>query len=843
MDKRNKVELLAPAGNPKAFYGAVSAGADAVYLGGAKFGARAYAENFTEEELVACIRYGRLFGVKVYLTVNTLFKEQELEELSAYLKPLCEAGLKGVIVQDIGVLARIREAFPTLELHASTQMTLCTSYGAELLKAMGVSRIVPARELCLSELAEMKKRTGLEMETFIHGAMCYCYSGQCLFSSILGGRSGNRGRCAQPCRLPYKVKNMTKGQCYPLSLKDMCTIDHIPAFIESGIDSFKIEGRMKKPEYAAGVTAIYRKYIDHYYELRASLGPEQASKTFQISREDREILSTLYVRSQLQDGYYFKRNGREMVSLTNPAYSGTDEELLEHIRRVHLQDRPRRELEVEAEFLTGMPAKVTLRHGEAVGEAIGNSVQPARNQPVTEENIRRQLGKMGESPFAISEMQLQVSQNAFYPLKEINELRRQAIQALETALRKVEEQSDRTTHIFSYMNSSDYQKCEQESLLEQNRPSGSICETKKRPDQSMRNVKISNSSVISIFSEELSAFDAQAVNDQAADFRSDASQSAQFNFVPSEQFGWVISVRTLDQLKALEGYLSKELSEEVSEKSSKKGSERTNRLLLRRLYVDGDLLFQENRECLMLCRKIINRTPQLSQWESAERPKLLAVLPYILRGNDILYLEKLWNLTEQYDFDGFLVRSLDELGFVLKKEQESSRRTYLRTDAGVYVWNSETAKQLFPLTDGLCLPYELKASEQGRLLQGAESVCGRISWEKIVYGRIPLMVTANCVQKTTDRCTGKGDGLLWLEDRYHTEFPVLRTCSHCGNIIYNSVPLALFGDENRCKNIDALRLDFTIETGQELIQILRTCLEGNRLSQAHTTGHEKRGVE
>ena len=801
MEIRNKVELLAPAGSPQAFYGAVSAGADAVYLGGTKYSARAYAENFTEEELVACIRYGRLFGVKIYLTVNTLFKEQELEELTAYLKPLCDAGLKGVIVQDIGVLSRIREAFPALELHASTQMTLCTSYGAELLKTMGVSRIVPARELSLSELAEIKQRTQIELETFIHGAMCYCYSGQCLFSSILGGRSGNRGRCAQPCRLPYRVKNKTKGQCYPLSLKDMCTIEHIPVFIEAGIDSFKIEGRMKKPEYAAGVTAVYRRYIDQYYDLRERLGPEQALKAYQVSGEDREILSTLYVRSQLQDGYYFKRNGREMVTYTNPSYSGTNEELLEQIRREYLLDRPRLDVEVEAEFITGMPAKVILHHGETVGEATGNMVQPAKNQPVTEENLRRQLGKLGESSFAVSQMQLQISNDAFYPLKEINELRRQAVRALEISLFRAEEQHHENINKGNDIYDSKNKNIGHGSLFKYHRPAWSTCTSSNRPARSIcknqyqpgRSTEVGITSDIPVIS-------------------------------GVEPSGWAISVRTLDQLKALVGYFT----------------ERTSRLTLRRLYVDSDILLQEGRECSALCERIFNR---ISRWESTEKPKLLAALPYILRENDIPYMKKLWNFVVQYGFEGFLIRSLDELGFLLTKEQESSRRMYLRMDAGVYVWNSETAKLLSPLSDGFCLPYELKASEQSRLLQRTEAEHGRISWEKIVYGRIPLMITANCVQKTVDRCMGEGEDILWLEDRYHTEFPVLRTCAHCGNIIYNSVPLALWGDRDRWKKIDDLRLDFTIETGQELIQILQTYLEGNRPSRAHTTGHEKRGVE
>ncbi|MDE6064718.1 MAG: U32 family peptidase, partial [Lachnospiraceae bacterium] len=264
--KEKRVELLAPAGNYEGFLGAVRAGADAVYLGGEKFGARAYADNFTGEEICRAISYAHLFGRKVYLTVNTLLKDTELSELPAYLEPFYEAGLDGVIVQDIGAFLLIRDTFPGLKLHVSTQMTVTGSHAAKKLKEMGADRIVPARELSLKEIEKLKQDTGLEMETFIHGAMCYCYSGQCLFSSILGGRSGNRGRCAQPCRLPYQIAEggQQKKETYPLSLKDLCSISFLPKLIAAGIDSFKIEGRMKKPEYTAGVTAIYRKYIDLY---------------------------------------------------------------------------------------------------------------------------------------------------------------------------------------------------------------------------------------------------------------------------------------------------------------------------------------------------------------------------------------------------------------------------------------------------------------------------------------------------------------------------------------------------------------------------------------------------
>ncbi|MCH5337165.1 MAG: U32 family peptidase [Acetatifactor sp.] len=768
MEISKKVELLAPAGNLQAFYGAVNAGANAVYLGGSKFGARAYAENLTEEELVACIRYGRLFGVKVYLTVNTLLKEQEIQDLPGYLEPFYRAGLAGVIVQDIGALTIIRESFPCLELHASTQMTLCASYGPELLKTMGVNRIVPARELSLQELIDIKRRTGMELETFIHGAMCYCYSGQCLFSSILGGRSGNRGRCAQPCRLPYIVNSRKKGaQCYPLSLKDMCTIDCIPDLIEAGIDSFKIEGRMKKPEYAAGVTAIYRKYIDLYYELRQNLGAEKAAEIYQVVPEDRKALKTLYVRSQLQDGYYFRRNGREMITLANPAYSETKDELLEKINGEYLQNRRRLAVKVEAEFLVGKPASVSLSCKETVGKATGELVQPSRNQPVTEEDLRRQLGKLGDTPFEASEMQILLEENAFYPLKQMNELRRKSAEALEQELIKARECKK--------------SEVQQKIWSASNRPAQSIKCIKNRPIQST---------------------------------------------------AYSISVAAMEQLRVLAEFQTDKKSEQ--------------KLALQHVYVNSDLLIERYNECLALMKQINTAGADVTAEKNVTSgTELLAALPYVMRQSDLAYMEKIWSLAEKGEIDGFLVRSLDELGFLLNREQKSKKGVKIRTDAGVYIWNLSTAQSLSVLTDGFCIPYELNAHEQRKLIENSSSEDGHfLSWEKIIYGRIPMMITANCVQKTTDICIKDGQGVLWMKDRYQTDFPVLRNCAHCVNIIYNSVPLALFGEQNRVNGIDVLRLDFTIETEQEVVQVLRACMDGLSLKRGtYTTGHEKRGVD
>ena len=309
-----KAELLAPAGSYETMEAAIAAGADAVYIGGGRFGARAYADNPGEEQLLRAIDYVHLHGKKLYLTVNTLLKEQELqEELYGYLAPLYREGLDAVIVQDLGVLRFIKQNFPGLPIHASTQMTITGVEGAKLLKEAGAVRVVTARELSLEEIRAIWEATHMEIESFVHGALCYCYSGQCLMSSLIGGRSGNRGRCAQPCRLPYQVWQQNRrlngrDSSYPLSPKDMCTVRLLPQILEAGVCSLKIEGRMKKAEYTAGVVEIYRKYLDRYLS-----GDRQP----QVSREDYQQLLDLYNRDGFHESYYRQRNGKNMMALKN----------------------------------------------------------------------------------------------------------------------------------------------------------------------------------------------------------------------------------------------------------------------------------------------------------------------------------------------------------------------------------------------------------------------------------------------------------------------------------------------------------------------------------------------
>ena len=405
-----KIELLSPAGNIDCFYAAMAAGADAVYAGGPRFGARAYAGNFTEEEFIEAIGYAHLFDKKLYMTLNTLMKEDELAEFCDYFRPYYEAGLDGVIVQDIGLIRLLRREFPLLPVHASTQMALTGVYGAKYLKHMGAERIVPARELSLKEIKKIHDNVDIEIEVFIHGAMCYCYSGMCLMSSFLGGRSGNRGRCAGPCRQPYG-----KDGKYLLSMKDLCSIELLPEIIDAGACSLKIEGRMKSPEYVSGVTGIYRKYLDQYYE--------KGRDGFKVSKKDLETLVNLYSRSGLNTGYFKKHNGYDMVTIERGSYSTS---------------KPK-DFKIEKKQL-GIKGEIKVHVGEplelkAIYENFevclkGGLVEEAAKQAMGEEALRKQLYKTGNTDFYFEDFVYDIEGSAFVPVKQLNELRRQVLQIL-----------------------------------------------------------------------------------------------------------------------------------------------------------------------------------------------------------------------------------------------------------------------------------------------------------------------------------------------------------------------------------------------------------------------------
>ena len=805
------MELLAPAGNYESFIGAINAGADAVYLGGEKFGARAYADNFTEEEICRAIRHAHLFKRKVYLTVNTLIKESEFPELIPYLTPFYQAGLDGVIVQDIGAFLAIGEAFPDLKLHVSTQMTVTGAYGANMLKEMGAVRIVPARELSLEEIRTMKEETGLELETFIHGAMCYCYSGQCLFSSILGGRSGNRGRCAQPCRLPYRTEDIsgktkklpfqndrrqvqdTKEQ-YPLSLKDMCSIAFLPKLIEAGIDSFKIEGRMKKPEYAAGVTAIYRKYIDLYYE-KGILG-------YKVAQSDIDMLSSLYIRSGIQDGYYFKHNGADMVTLSSPAYNGSDEGLLKNIRRQYIETPIKKEIQIKAEFAIGKEALLTLKNGDTEITVTGDFVQPAAKQPITEENIKTALSKLGNTSFAVKEenMILSLDEGAFYSLKALNDLRRVGVRALEEEICN--------KYLIKERDSSKIRTCK-------SFPHGEKTDAEQTAVHASVNTQGQTAVHVTVNTQE------QTVVHVAVNTQEQLAALVETNFVPD-----ILYVDS--ELAEMTSAFVKEIRAKFALKSDRNLNKDIN---------DG-------------CAKVT--------------PAVYIALPYIVRKKDMLYLERILPALEEAD--GVLVRNTESYYWLNQHGYQGK----INTDAGIYSFNRRTLDFWQKKADICCLPYELNRKEICRLLSGKEPVQKTINitsteeneavrtriennrTEQIVYGRIPLMLTANCVAKTTGKCkkgTGEEKEGLLLTDRYQKKFPVETRCGQCYNIIYNTVPLSLHEKVAAGRIPYPIRVQFTVESAEEtkaVICFFQDVLNGKTAAvpyAEYTLGHEKRGVE
>ena len=403
---RNKdFELLAPAGNLEILKGVIESGADAVYVGGSMFGARAYANNFTEEELLEAIDFAHLRGVKVYLTVNTLIKNSEFSKLYDYLLVYYKRGLDAVIVQDLGVVKAIHEYFPSMEIHTSTQMTVTGADGVRFLSQFGVTRVVMAREVSLAEMKCIHEETGMELEAFVHGALCYSYSGQCLFSSILGGRSGNRGRCAQPCRLPYTVEG--KKDEYILSLKDMCGIKALDKLHDAGVYSLKIEGRMKQLEYACGVVKYYRSYID-------SMKP--------VTDADYDRIKALGNRCGFTDRYYFDHNGSDMVTYVKPNFVSNAAE----------PSPEKRKLSIEGELVLreGEPGSLTVKRGDVTYKASIEPVSAALKAPLDKKAAIDRINKTGDTDFEFSHIKAQIGENVFVPNGALNKLRRDAISGL-----------------------------------------------------------------------------------------------------------------------------------------------------------------------------------------------------------------------------------------------------------------------------------------------------------------------------------------------------------------------------------------------------------------------------
>ncbi len=742
---KKQIELLAPAGSFEIFKAVISAGADAVYVGGALFGARAYANNFSKEELLEAIDYAHLHGCKLYLTVNTLLKERELEEqLYTYLLPYYEQGLDGVIVQDIGAMAFIRTHFPNMEIHTSTQMTVTNRYGAELMKELGASRVVTARELSFAEVRDISEHVEVEIESFVHGALCYCYSGQCLLSSVIGGRSGNRGRCAQPCRLPYEAlkedgKRMSNPKTpYILSPKDLCTIKILPQLVQAGIYSFKIEGRMKQVEYAAGVVSIYRKYIDLYLE--------KGEAGYRVTEEDYQRLLDLGNRSGFTEGYYKQYNGADMITFEQPSHKKGNEALQEEIRKDYVQTERKEKIKGILNLSKDFPAKMTVVYQDITVTITGDIVQGALKQPLSYEKIAENMKKTGNTAFEFEDLQIEMTEAIFMPMKSLNQLRRDALDELT------------------------------EELLEKYR--------RKNPLEVRKETEV------------------------------------------VEKLGCVqLITASIEDRKQLTVLLENDMVNSI--------------------YLDSACYTRE---------RLINDLKTDVEMIKKAGKKKYYILPAVFRKHTSDFYQAIAKDLQSLALDGIVVKNYDALQFV---------RTYLSDmemifDHNLYSFNNQAVKaleQFLPVR--ITAPLELNKKE---LVQRHNEES-----EILLYGRLPLMTSAQCIKRSTDGCK-KHTGISFLKDRYNIQFPVRNCCEECYNVIYNSVPLVLFGQITELKKMGfgTYRLAFTTESDVEMRQILLACAKafaqcaeafaqetknkktsykGDITGGNYTTGHYKRGVE
>lgn len=434
-----RTELLSPAGSYDSARAAVNAGADAVYMGGPLFSARAFAESSSEDMLLKTLDFCHMRGVKVYMTLNTLLKDTELEQLDEYLRPYVDRRLDGVIIQDLGVFRRVHELYPELELHVSTQAAVTGVRTARRYLELGAERIVLARELSLDEIRSIREQTGAELEVFAHGALCYCYSGDCLMSSFIGGRSGNRGKCAGTCRLPFEAFDTdghrmgSKKENYLLSMCDLNALDRLAEMIRAGVYSFKIEGRMKSPVYTAAVTSVYRKYLDE-----AELAISEGRKKYKVSREDEELLSEVFDRTGTTSGYLDGRNGRDMLTLKGkPDFRSRDEAVIDDIRRKYIDTDIRVPVDVSIDIKEGeRPQMVLEAAGISVTRTADIIIDKAQNRPTSEEIVRAKAIAFGETDFEVGNIQISMPEDCFVPVSVLKELRREAADELKKRILK-----------------------------------------------------------------------------------------------------------------------------------------------------------------------------------------------------------------------------------------------------------------------------------------------------------------------------------------------------------------------------------------------------------------------
>lgn len=779
----NKLELLAPAGSMESLYAAVQNGADAIYIGGNKFSARAYASNFNEEEMVKAVSYCHLYNIKIYVTLNILIKEEEIVEALEYVKFLYEIGVDALIIQDLGLAYLIRKNFPDFELHASTQMTVHNGEGALFLKELGFKRIVLARELSLKEIEHISKELMIETEIFIHGALCICYSGQCLMSSIIGGRSGNRGRCAQPCRLPYEIINKENNEVrkgYIMSPKDICTLENIKDIIDSGTNSLKIEGRMKRPEYVAGVVSSYRKAIDSQLnnasvdiekkKLSQLFNREGFSNAYLYGNPGKELMSYGHPRNtgillgkvnkdhtikleeniKVKDGVRsedkgfiiskIEKNNKEVAEASigeivkikpvnyktgNTLYKTLDIDLMDELNNTYKDIYHRKNLiDLEVTFKSGEPFYMKANYEGKVYEAYGEMVQKPLKKGVDKENLIKNLNKTGDTPFSFETINFSEFEDGFIPISLINSCRRELLD-----------------------------KISQDIINKSSRK-----------------------------------------NIEGLDFNieQDTIKNKGLNST-------IVLINSTDQLKALEEFNIENVAVDI---------------------------FMKN--CNVDIKNIKDK-------------KVYLRIPTIVR-NEFDYICTIIQENIQ-NISGIITSNLG----IIKKFRE---KVTIIGDYKLNIFNSYALNSYCNYIEAVTLSLELNKKEIQDLLSKTS-----IRPYQLIYGKPELMVNEYCPigslfgkkDSIDSNCSNACEkGKFILKDRKDTEFRIL-TDNFCRSHLYNPVAINLIPNlkELRKISIDSFRIDFTDETYEETVKILKAYRDEkfDEEFKNYTRGHFKRGVE
>lgn len=788
-------ELLAPAGSFEHLTAAIHAGADAVYLGGEMFGARAFADNFSREELIRAIYYAHFYEKKVYLTVNTLMKENELRnQLCAFLLPFYQAGLDGVIVQDMGTASFIRENFPELPIHASTQMTITGVDGVLAARRMGMSRVVLARELSLTEIRDIKEKTGMEMEVFIHGALCYCYSGQCLLSSVYGNRSGNRGKCAQPCRLPYEFyeengkKRQVKGE-HLLSPKDICSLDSLPELISAGVDSLKIEGRMKNPEYVAGVTAIYRKYLDYYERLKCK-------KDYCVEKRDRNILEELFSRNGFSGGYFHQHNGKDMMSTVNPNHLGRKIGKILNIRKnkitfisdttLHARDILVIPLDnrQKDEIILTVPNELDgVTAGNKVTMNVSGKKELRQGMPIYRRKNTLLSGKISEKIIK-KEMKRPVRAKLTAAVDEETKL------TLESGGQKIVVKGEAAQPALT-------KGISKEDVLKQLRKTGNVPFNLEEAQVELGEQIFLPLSVLKKLRQEGYTLLEEKIKYQKCrniitEAKNDISRDVILlnNNLPSIEKCDIITPKLILTVYNME------------------------------MLAFCEERFDSDGYCLPLDfwkeDEVKEAGFYMQNTQNSNKKPLYLSLPKIIRGENISGFSRVLNMA-----DGFYVHNINEAELLARLCEDSGQKKekMLILGSSLYEWNSCAQNELTSLYKDY---FTNVISEYPMELSLSELSLEKKRGELLLYGHYPVMVSAQCLNQTTKGCTKK-PGLFWLGDRKGRKLPVTTHCEGCYNLIWSDEPGNLFAAEEVTKTNcpGRVRIDFFHMRMEQIPEIMK----------------------